>query len=55
MVKGKFFFVSLYSDIDECASAPCENGATCVDGDNGYTCDCRSGFTGDKCEERNVF
>ena len=25
-------------NIDECASAPCQNGGTCNDGVNGYTC-----------------
>ena len=37
-------------DIDECASAPCENGATCVDGVNSYTCNCDLGYAGVKCE-----
>ena len=45
-------------DIDECASSPCRNGATCLqrsdatrDGFNvqdaaGYDCQCPAGFTG---------
>ncbi|EDO31408.1 predicted protein, partial [Nematostella vectensis] len=37
-------------DIDECASDPCQNGATCNDGLNNYTCACISGFTGTNCE-----
>ena len=37
-------------DIDECASSPCENGATCTDAVNSYTCDCVAGFVGKNCE-----
>ncbi|CAH1257012.1 FBLN7 [Branchiostoma lanceolatum] len=40
------------TDVDECASHPCENGATCMDGVNGYTCTCAAGYVGDHCEER---
>ena len=41
---------SQLTDIDECSSNPCENGATCIDGDNKYTCSCAAGFNGDNCE-----
>ena len=27
------------TDIDECASSPCADGETCVDGVDGYKCD----------------
>ena len=38
-------------DIDECDSDPCQNGATCNDGVNGYTCtNCPAGSTGPDCE-----
>ena len=33
-------------NIDECASQPCVNGATCVDGINSYTCQCSPGKKG---------
>ncbi|XP_078669871.1 collagen alpha-6(VI) chain-like [Branchiostoma floridae x Branchiostoma belcheri] len=37
-------------DIDECASAPCQNGGVCVNGNNQYTCQCPAGFTGTNCQ-----
>ena len=40
----------LIADINECASNPCQNGGTCVDGINWYFCICDLGFAGDNCE-----
>ena len=40
----------LFSDIDECASNPCENRATCYDHVNKYSCGCEDGYTGYDCE-----
>lgn len=40
----------LFIDIDECFSNPCQNGATCNDGSNGYTCSCSRGYFGGNCE-----
>ena len=37
-------------DIDECSSDPCQNGGTCEDGVNEYTCQCATGYTGTNCE-----
>ena len=52
-----FLFSKLYchtfiwlADINECGSNPCENGGTCTDVPNGYTCACQSGYTGDECQ-----
>ncbi|XP_078613856.1 uncharacterized protein LOC144883324 [Branchiostoma floridae x Branchiostoma japonicum] len=36
--------------IDECASNPCFNGATCVDGADSFTCECIFGSMGTHCE-----
>ena len=38
------------SDVDECSSGPCQNGGTCADGVNSYTCSCVAGYTGMNCE-----
>ena len=40
----------LIPELDDCLMSPCLNGGTCVDGEFSFTCDCESGFTGDKCE-----
>ena len=38
------------NNIDECASSPCQNGGTCTDGNNSYTCVCNTSFSGNQCE-----
>ncbi|XP_072049558.1 uncharacterized protein [Amphiura filiformis] len=38
------------SDVDECASSPCENRGTCTDMVNGFTCTCKEGFIGERCQ-----
>ena len=46
-------FISInivFVDIDECASSPCQNGGTCNDAVNSYTCQCVPGYTGSNCE-----
>ena len=40
----------LISDIDECASNPCQNGATCADYTDMYTCECAAGWEGTECD-----
>ena len=37
-------------DTDECASSPCQNGGTCTDGVDAYTCACVSGWEGEECQ-----
>lgn len=39
------------TNINDCASSPCENGATCVDQVSGYSCTCANGYIGVHCEE----
>ena len=43
-------FAIFVSDIDECDSSPCQNGGTCHNGQNMYTCTCLPGWTGHDCE-----
>lgn len=33
-------------NFDECDSNPCLNNATCIDGVNGYICQCLAGYSG---------
>ena len=39
----------VFSDDDECASGPCQNGGRCVDRVNRFSCDCVDGYEGDIC------
>lgn len=41
-------------DVDECASLPCQNQGTCVDGINQFTCSCPPGFTDVLCQTGEV-
>ena len=38
------------TDINECSNNPCKNGATCVNLQGSYRCDCKSGYNGNNCE-----
>ena len=40
----------IFTDFDDCVGDPCENGGTCQDGANSYTCECADGFEGDNCQ-----
>ena len=40
-----FTGVNCTTDIDDCDPDPCDNNGTCIDEVNGYTCNCRAGFT----------
>ena len=42
---------SYISDTGECASSPCQNGGTCVDGINSYLCFCAPGYAGINCND----
>ena len=37
-------------DTDECACEPCQNGGSCIDAVNKYTCTCDNGYEGPNCE-----
>ncbi|KAL1513285.1 hypothetical protein ABEB36_002710 [Hypothenemus hampei] len=38
-------------ETNECISAPCQNGAVCIDLHSNYECACLFGYTGRNCEE----
>lgn len=38
------------TEICECCSSPCQNGATCHEQVAGYTCECQVGYTGFNCQ-----
>ena len=39
------------TDVNECVSAPCEHGGTCVDGVGRYRCSCVAGYSGRTCHD----
>ena len=45
-----YYWIYVSTDINECASSPCQNGGTCSDLVNSYTCNCAGGFTGGNCQ-----
>ena len=40
---------STFIDIDNCVNHTCANGGLCVDGINTYSCNCSTGYTGERC------
>ncbi|KAJ7323451.1 hypothetical protein OS493_031651 [Desmophyllum pertusum] len=36
--------------INECTKSPCKNGATCVNLQGSYRCNCKSGYSGNNCQ-----
>ena len=44
-----FIFYKIILDTDECSSSPCENGGSCIDQVNSYTCSCPDGYAGRQC------
>ena len=44
--------LTMISDINECSSNPCLNGAICNDLYNAYECICMSEYVGEHCEYR---
>ena len=44
-----------FSDTDDCATVTCQNGGTCVDGVNSFTCSCDTGYEGNNCETSKLY
>ena len=47
-------FNSYLTDTDECASIPCQNGGSCNDQLNKFTCQCAEGWTGTTCQTSKI-
>ena len=45
----KYIFTFFLSDVNECASNPCQNGGTCKNMNNYYECVCKSKYFGKDC------
>ncbi|KAF9406250.1 hypothetical protein HW555_013309, partial [Spodoptera exigua] len=43
---------SCVTEVNACATSPCRNNASCVDGAADFTCICRDGWTGKTCSTR---
>jgi Notch-like protein len=43
--------VTSANSVNECKSAPCQNGGACVDLLDAYGCNCLAGFEGDNCAQ----
>ena len=39
-----------FTDINDCVNHTCQNGGSCVDGVNNFTCNCLKGYTGSHCQ-----
>ena len=39
-----------FTDISHCLNHTCQNGGSCVDGINNFTCNCLKGYTGSHCQ-----
>ena len=46
------FFLS--ARINNCAGVRCQNGGTCQDGANTFSCSCAAGYTGQYCQSKSV-
>ena len=45
-----FYIDDIVLDIDECVSSPCQNGGSCSDEVDKYSCICASGYEGATCQ-----
>ena len=48
--RQRFHLCYFFADVNECENNLCKNGATCVNLQGSYRCDCKNGYTGNNCE-----
>ena len=48
----KNMLLKIKQDINECASNPCQNGGSCTNQVNSFSCVCPIGFSGTRCERK---
>ena len=49
-----YFYLYVFADINDCVGVTCNNGGSCNDGLNLYTCQCIAGYTGTHCDTGKV-
>ena len=47
---SRYIFCLFETEVLECASNPCQNGAPCTELINGYICECLPGWQGKDCD-----
>ena len=50
MLRSWLFRITRTGTTDNCTGVACQNGGTCRDGVDQFTCDCAIGYTGQNCE-----
>ena len=50
MLRSWSFRITRTGTTDNCTGVACQNGGTCRDGVDQFTCDCAIGYTGQNCE-----
>ncbi|RCN43663.1 EGF-like domain protein [Ancylostoma caninum] len=55
MCRSGFKGATCNESMEVCSASTCQNGGTCIDGIDGYVCQCSPGFVGSRCERSKGF